>query len=193
MGSGLKSRGCRLSLILTEAAERGLSWVTNPTHSLVTPSGQSCPVSRVCLGQFFVLLWGDSPGVQWPCCGWRCPHRGSQEWGNGTEHQFQQRCVGVHLDTGWSPFVHLWAPFLGCLPSSLFCKPKNPKVLSTSCSSCPSAFLLCALSISSSSLSSSGIPPGWADPTPLTELGEAQCVWNFPNPALSWLVVSAEC
>lgn len=147
-----------------------------------TQAGQSCPVSMVSLGQLLVqphaLLWRVQALGRGTWCS-RAPlclggaHAGDHECGEMRQSSSSRKCVwqsSVHLDTGWSAFVHLWAPcVLGCLPSSCLCSllanQRNPSVLSKSCSSLPSALLLRAPSITSSS----GITPGWADPLPLSQ------------------------
>lgn len=99
-------------------------------------------------------------------------------------------CVGLRCSLGyWLESVCAPLGFLCAgLPSLLLilqstCKPKNPSVLSKSCSSCLSALLLCAPSITFSS----GITPGWANPhTSLSELGESWCVWVRTSLMLHW-------
>lgn len=130
------------------------------------PAGQSCPVSVVCLGQSLVqpcvLLWRVQALGRGTWCsrallclgGAHTEHHKCGEMGQSSSSSKCGWQSSVRLDTGWSPFVHLWAPcVLGCLPSSfcsLLANQRNPSVLSKSCSSFPSALLLCALSITSS-------------------------------------------
>lgn len=87
-----QDRGCRLSLSLTEAVERGLSWVTNPAHALVSEQDTSRTELPCVHGVF---------GAVAPCPalgrGTWCPRallclgdagRGSQLWGDETEQRF---------------------------------------------------------------------------------------------------------
>lgn len=124
-----QSRACRLSLSLTEALKRWrgalpgsqtlhIPWFLSrhkQDRAALCPcvfGAVACPAT--------VLLWAEAPGV---CLGGA--HTEDHRCGEMGQSSIPSKCVwqsSVCLDTGWSPFVHLWVPcVLGCLPSSLFC------------------------------------------------------------------------